>query len=208
MFEFWLIVDLIVIIGHSILLATLAAPAIDRAKGKYFEKIKKDLKQNAISEEKINQAKGFSSGLQKRYWTSVGIGVILFFPLGIFLSSLFDGADNSCFIANCILLGITQITGVYLWTSIDDIVEKEYETMRCPHCNAPISYFLIDKYNSDEFYFKKRVKRTKNSGTHSYTYYEDVPMVKYTENRVFQCDVCRSKDVKKYDRQVESKNYR
>ena len=79
-------------------------------------------------------------------------------------------------------------------SGIKERIYKRLENYRCPHCNAPLSYFETDVYTDGTVYFQKKVSK------YDYDLKMDVYVtenwMRYNEHHIYTCDYCRKKDDK------------
>jgi len=85
------------------------------------------------------------------------------------------------------LLATSLVTG-----GIKERIYERLEKYRCPHCNAPLSYFETDTYDDGNVYFQKKVSKY-DYDLHM-TVYETENWMRYNEHHIYTCSYCRKKD--------------
>lgn len=176
----------------------------DEVRVQYVEEYAADLKHHNISQEEgLERMKGERSSdhavSSTFLWTS-GICLVVLFAVCLFVLPDAETIDKEpvwpliihmSFLAWGFISAIISVSVI----KNGDVKRRIYERLesrRCPHCNAPLSYFHTDNYRSDEYYFQKKV--SKYDMQNHFSYDEVQNWIKYKENDIYTCTYCGKKD--------------
>ena len=157
---------------------------------------------NISSAEAIKKIKDEKSGdhrtLANFFWTSLVLAILVVVLLCVLDSQMGKNWGKYDIAYSMIWLTWGLISAAFASSLVNQNVKghiyKRLETCRCPHCNAPLSYFETNVYTDGEVYFVKRVSKY-NSELRMYVNVNENWM-KYKEHHIFTCDYCRQKDDK------------
>lgn len=185
----------------------------------YLEEHKKDMKKYDIPQEQINDALEIATDQQKQKPMQCFTGSII---AAIIIAIIVGFSTHSLSLASLALAVVASGFGSFFALSgVKDYVNSKFDVYTCPHCGAILSYFLVEKYRSNEQTFVKMVTKRKTvksligidrtkcnitklgSELYLISYQEPANFIRYTEHKNYKCFRC-----KRQDRKSETKEER